>query len=602
MFHLTKEAIKKANAARKADKEHTILLVDDEEANLRTLVDLLEDDYHLLVANSGYEALDLIKNDPNPERIHLIISDQRMPRMTGVEFLKQTIPIIPKTIRMILTGFIDLDATLSAINEGKIYKFFTKPLEPQDMLITIKRALDVYNLEKKMIQTQKTLEKFVPEQFLKRIVGKGVTEIELGQAKRETITILFTDIRSFTSLSEQTPPQELLSLLNRYFKHMSQSIHQHHGFIDKFIGDAIMALFDRHEKSYLIQVEDAIHAAIDMQKQLVALNRGKEATQPEIRAGNGIHTGEVILGTVGSEDRMDSTVLGDSVNLAARLEKLTKVYGVNIIISENLVRLLENPATFCLRPVDWVLVKGKKDITEIYEVFDHDPDDLKKIKQETALHLLEGLTHRRCQNWRKALESFQAILDQNPQDTVAQFHFQYCLYLKENSPPYDWSGATKPDIDILDVGKEIHQMVEWHSDYAIGIEKIDSQHRELFVRINQLVKAIQQGMIKEGIVDAIQFLKVYVEQHFQEEQEFMKSINYPEYESHLEMHRYFVIVVQQLREDYEYDGISLDLAFKIQNKVIDWVVDHVCKEDSKIAHWHRSQLKENALNSDFNSS
>ncbi len=145
MAYLTKESIKKTKAMERNNKQYTILLVDDEERNLRALVGLLEDDYNLLTATDGEEALDLVKIAS--EQIHLIISDQRMPNMTGVEFLKQTMPFIPETVRIILTGFTDVNVIIDSINEGHVYKFMIKPFEPKDMQVTIKRALEAYQLE-----------------------------------------------------------------------------------------------------------------------------------------------------------------------------------------------------------------------------------------------------------------------------------------------------------------------------------------------------------------------------------------------------------------------------------------------------------------------
>lgn len=136
-------------------KQHTILIVDDEEANLRSLKKLLNPHYNVITANNGQDALDIVKNDDNPERIHLIITDQRMPAMTGLEFLEHTIDIIPQTKRMILTGFTDVGVIIDSINRGEIYRFLLKPFEPQDMLLTIKRAIEAYELEYQTIQLNK---------------------------------------------------------------------------------------------------------------------------------------------------------------------------------------------------------------------------------------------------------------------------------------------------------------------------------------------------------------------------------------------------------------------------------------------------------------
>ena len=148
-LNLKKSAIDKVRDQAPAEKMHTILLVDDEESNLTSLSRILPPSYGVLTAKDGKQALELIQSHDSPSAIHLIISDQRMPRMTGVEFLKETIPIIPKTIRMILTGFTDIDAIISSINEGQIYKFLTKPVEPQELVVTVQRALEAYELEQK---------------------------------------------------------------------------------------------------------------------------------------------------------------------------------------------------------------------------------------------------------------------------------------------------------------------------------------------------------------------------------------------------------------------------------------------------------------------
>ncbi len=178
-------------------KRHTLLIVDDEEANLRALTGLLEKDYHLITAQDGDEALDIVKNDANPERIHLIIADQRMPNMTGVDFLKQTIAIVPQTIRMILTGFTDIGVIIRSINEGQIYKFVTKPFDPSDMMLTVQRALERYELERRnieLIQELKTL-----NLSLEHKVTERTTQLKTAyQHKQEFLQNISHEIRTPT--------------------------------------------------------------------------------------------------------------------------------------------------------------------------------------------------------------------------------------------------------------------------------------------------------------------------------------------------------------------------------------------------------------------
>ena len=159
-------------------KKYTILLVDDEEANLRSLTRVLDNEYNVVAAGNGKEALELVQNDEHPERINLIISDQRMPNLTGVEFLRETISIIPTTIRMILTGFTDIDAIIGAINDGQIYKFITKPIEPQELLVNVRRGLEAHELQ---IQNIKLIEEL--KGFNKSLEEKvGARTKELSQA------------------------------------------------------------------------------------------------------------------------------------------------------------------------------------------------------------------------------------------------------------------------------------------------------------------------------------------------------------------------------------------------------------------------------------
>ena len=151
-FTINKEKLKELKKDNNKEKKHTILLVDDEIANLEALTRLLEEEYNIIKAKDGFEALAILRNDSYSPNINLIISDQRMPEMTGVEFLKQTIAIIPNAIRIILTGFMDVKDIIDSINEGHIYKFLLKPLEPTELLISVKRALEAYELGIKNIK------------------------------------------------------------------------------------------------------------------------------------------------------------------------------------------------------------------------------------------------------------------------------------------------------------------------------------------------------------------------------------------------------------------------------------------------------------------
>ncbi|WP_428663755.1 adenylate/guanylate cyclase domain-containing protein [Reyranella sp.] len=210
-------------------------------------------------------------------------------------------------------------------------------------------------------QTNLSIERFVPHAFLSIIGKPSIVEVELGDNKRESMSILFSDIRSFTTLSEGMTPDENFAFINAYLERMGPVIRDHNGFIDKYIGDAIMALF--------ANADDAVRAGLAMLGALDGFNEARRAAGLEpIAIGVGINTGLLMLGTIGEKDRMDGTVISDAVNLAARVESLTKEYGAPLLISEFTLQALADPKAYDIRPVDVVVVKGKTRPVGIYAV------------------------------------------------------------------------------------------------------------------------------------------------------------------------------------------------------------------------------------------
>ncbi|MBD2569071.1 adenylate/guanylate cyclase domain-containing protein [Anabaena lutea] len=216
----------------------------------------------------------------------------------------------------------------------------------------------------KLQKTLESFEKFVPDKFVSVIAPQGIENIQVGMASTRKMTILFCDIRGYTSMSEAMAPIEIFTFLNDYLACMGKAIDEAGGFIDKYIGDAIMALFDDDA------TDCALKAAILMQKALDKFNYERlQKNLPKIVVGIGIHRGTVIMGTVGFTSRIDSTVIGDAVNVASRIEGLTKQYECEILLTESVVKSLCHPELFCLRLVDEsVKVKGKDAAISIYEL------------------------------------------------------------------------------------------------------------------------------------------------------------------------------------------------------------------------------------------
>jgi PAS domain S-box-containing protein len=209
---LDKKKLEQINRYKFIEKKYTILIVDDELANIESLTMILEEEYNVIKAKSGFEALAIIKN-LNSKKINLIIADQRMPHMTGVEFLKQTITIIPNTIRMILTGFTDVNDIINSINEAQVYKFLVKPIEPNDLLISVKRALEAYELG---IQNINLIEKLKrTNENLENIVRERTCQLQKSEEKYRTV---FENTGSATVILEE---DTTISLVNKEFCRIS---------------------------------------------------------------------------------------------------------------------------------------------------------------------------------------------------------------------------------------------------------------------------------------------------------------------------------------------------------------------------------------------
>lgn len=286
---------------------------------------------------------------------------------------------------------------------------------------------------RQLISMTDMFEKFVPRQFLSRIARKGIENIELGKAENDTISVLFADIRGFTPLSEAMNPQQLLNFLNSYFKRMDRVIHHHDGFIDKFLGDGIMAIFEAGNVTQ--GARNAVLAAIDMHKELITYNlhRANSGYAP-IDIGIGINTGDVVIGTVGSHERMDSTVLGDNVNIAARLQELTKTFGVKIIVSEQAQMSLGSDSGFLLRELGDVNVRGRKEPVRLYEVFNADPAPLQQDKLSALPTHRVALECFRRGEWAWAKMLWEDCQKRFPTDSVYRYMIEQCdLYLVSDS-------------------------------------------------------------------------------------------------------------------------------------------------------------------------
>lgn len=287
----------------------------------------------------------------------------------------------------------------------------------------------------KLRQTNRAYSRFIPKEFLRLLDQKEITELKLGDQVQMEMTVMFADIRSFTSLSEQMTPQENFNFINAYLKRVSPIIRQHGGFIDKYIGDAVMALFPG-------QADTAVQAGIAMQQAVQCYNqhRQQEGYQP-INIGVGLHTGNLMLGTIGEAERMEGTVISDAVNLAARMEGLTKNYGAGIVMSDQTLLRLANSDNYNYRFLDLVQVKGKQQPVSVFELFDGDPPAMANLKLKTKTLFEEGLLIYHDQDFQAAKAKFTQVLAINPADKAAQIYLERVTTYQIYGPPPDWQGV-----------------------------------------------------------------------------------------------------------------------------------------------------------------
>jgi PAS domain S-box-containing protein len=271
-----------------------------------------------------------------------------------------------------------------------------------------------------LYELNEAYERFVPRQFLQYLNKDSIVDVQLGDHVQQEMSVLFADIRDFTSLSEQLTPQENFQFINAFFSRMEPAVIENQGFIDKYIGDEIMALFSGG-------ADNAVRAGIAMQHRLADYNvhRMRSGYKP-IKMGIGINTGSLMLGTVGGLSRMDSTVISDAVNLGSRLERLTKSYGVSMIVSHHTFLQLDDPTEYAFRVIDRVRVRGKLKAVSVYELFDAEPPELREGKLATKREFEQAVLLYNQNHLAEAAALFEHCLLLNPNDTVAQIYRLRC--------------------------------------------------------------------------------------------------------------------------------------------------------------------------------
>lgn len=420
-----------------------ILIVDDTPANLRLLTKILADKgYRTRPVTNGMRAIAAALAGP-PD---LILLDIGMPEMDGYQVCEQIksheqtrdIPII------FISALSSTEDKVKAFQAGGV-DYITKPFEVEEVLARVKTHLALRSLSKDLEQSVATrtrellslnaaLERFVPREFLNLLQKSSVADFRLGDQVQQEMTILFADIRDFTSMSERMSPQENFSFINSYLSRVSPVIRKHHGFIDKYLGDGIMALFPGPS-------DDALQAAVAVQQEVAIYNQHRRSSgyQP-ITIGVGLHTGSLMLGIIGEEQRLQSTVISDAVNIASRMEDVSKFFSTAIVTDRSTIYRLQQPEDHPNRFLGRVQVKGKQEALDVFEVFG-EWDSLAALKEKTRSNFEAGVRCYFEKQFTEAEVYLTRVVEQSPQDKTAQLYLKRAAVFKTRGVLPEWDGS-----------------------------------------------------------------------------------------------------------------------------------------------------------------
>lgn len=407
-----------------------ILVVDDEPINQQVLKSHLSAlKYNITSALNGEDALKALSNG---KRFDLVLLDVMMPRMSGYEvceqirkkFLPSELPVI------MITAKNQVQDLVHGLNTGA-NDYITKPFTKDEFLARVKTHLNLHRIHS-------ATGRFVPIEFIRSLGRESITDVQLGDQTEKEVTVLFSDIRDFTGLSEKMTPEENFRFVNAFHGRLGPIVQTNHGFINQYLGDGIMAIFTQ-------KPEDALKASILMQKNIRAYNLTRLTKgRSLIRTGMGMHTGPLIMGIIGDDKRMDAATISDTVNTASRIESLTKFYGANILISEDSLQGIEDKSPFNLRFLGKVLVKGKQHELGIYECIDGDEPEMLWYKQSTLEDFSQGVKLYFDREFAAAAEVFKdKVLRRNPRDMAAKILLAKAQQLAETGVPDDWTGVEK---------------------------------------------------------------------------------------------------------------------------------------------------------------
>ncbi len=402
-----------------------------------------------VLASTGKSMFDEEKLKTNIELLIHIMHSGRSDILVDLSPLKEAGLVMPEVQSLIyaalkvkhrVMGAIILARTTPLLYSAADLKFLiTLALQSssaiESALLYEKNIREAKEREEAMRRIYEVTNKFVPHEFIRSLGRTVITDIQLGDQVEKIVTVLFSDIRDYTTLAEQMTPEENFRFVCSFNERIGPIIREHHGFINQYLGDAIMAIFPRN-------ASDALGAAVQMQKAVDELNASHVLkTNIPIRIGVGMHTGPLIMGITGDHERLDATTIADTVNTASRLEGLTKHYKVNILLSESCVHHLADTKEFHLRHLGQVQLKGKQEATRIYECFNGVGEN-EIQKKLTALPIFkQGMDDYFNKLFSEASRKFFQVLEIDPEDRTAKIFLEKTGRHIDVGIPENWTGV-----------------------------------------------------------------------------------------------------------------------------------------------------------------
>ena len=356
---------------------HRVLIVDDETINLQVLANHLSaQNYIITQAQSGAEAFEFIEQGI---KFDLVLLDVMMPRMSGYEVCRTLREnYSPYDLPVLMLTAKDQVSDLVAGFDAGANDYLTKPFSRDELLIRLRNHIQ-------LTKTTQSFGRFVPLEYLNFLERDSIVDVHLGDHISKEMTVMFSDLRAFTTISETMTPQENFDFINGYLGRTSPAVREHGGFIVKYLGDGMMAVFPEHP-------DDAMRAGIEKIRRIDEYNESQRRNgRDPIQIGIGINTGHMMVGIVGEQNRMQGDALSDNVNLTSRVEGLTKFYDVSFIITASTYNRLADPELYCIRFLDKVQVKGKSQALDLFEVFDGDSPEQRGLKRETQAEYAQAL-------------------------------------------------------------------------------------------------------------------------------------------------------------------------------------------------------------------